>query len=92
MPSKVGIGLVPNPHWRDRLPSFGEGWVAEEALAIGVAAALATHDIEEAVLAAVNHSGDSDSTGSICGNILGAALGIGAWRAPNGWSTLIVSA
>ena len=24
---------------------------------------------------AVNHSGDSDSTGAICGNILGALLG-----------------
>ena len=33
---------------------------------------------------AVNHDGDSDSTGSIAGNILGAALGLNAipekWR------------
>ena len=27
------------------------------------------------MLAAVNHSGDSDSTGSLCGNLLGAAFG-----------------
>ncbi|WP_408633008.1 ADP-ribosylglycohydrolase family protein [Mycobacterium ostraviense] len=26
----------------------------------------------------VNHDGDSDSTGSIAGNLLGAALGVGA--------------
>jgi ADP-ribosylglycohydrolase len=30
------------------------------------------------VLHAVNHGGDSDSTGAICGNLLGAALGSGA--------------
>ena len=28
------------------------------------------------MIAAVNHSGDSDSTGAICGNILGAYLGL----------------
>jgi hypothetical protein len=32
--------------------------------------------LPQGVLAAVNHSGDSDSTGSMCGNLLGAALGI----------------
>ena len=31
----------------------------------------------------MNHSGDSDSTGSIAGKILGAALGRGA--IPTGW-------
>ena len=30
------------------------------------------------MLTAVNHGGDSDSTGAICGNLLGAALGAGA--------------
>ena len=30
---------------------------------------------EEAVVCAVNHDGDSDSTGSIAGNIMGAYLG-----------------
>ena len=28
------------------------------------------------MIAAVNHDGDSDSTGAVCGNILGAALGM----------------
>ena len=56
---------------------LGEGWVAEEALAIAVYAALRYHDdFEKAIIASVNHDGDSDSTGSITGNILGAKLGL----------------
>lgn len=57
---------------------LGGGWVGEEALAIGVCAALAADDLAGGLLMAVNHSGDSDSTGAICGNILGAAYGIDA--------------
>ena len=30
---------------------------------------------EEAVISSVNHSGDSDSTGAVCGNIMGCLLG-----------------
>lgn len=59
----------------ERLQRLGAGWVAEEALAIGVYSALAAPTVEDALLLAVNHSGDSDSTGSICGNILGARHG-----------------
>jgi len=55
--------------------SLGRGWVAEEALAIGVFCALAATSFEEGVLLAVNHDGDSDSTGSIAGNLLGLAFG-----------------
>ena len=55
---------------------LGEGWVGEEALAISLYCALKYIDnFEEAMIAAVNHSGDSDSTGAITGNILGAILG-----------------
>jgi len=58
------------------LESLGRGWTGEEALAIGVyAAASYPEDPREAMLLAVNHSGDSDSTGSICGHLLGALLG-----------------
>jgi ADP-ribosyl-[dinitrogen reductase] hydrolase len=64
--------------WKDRLPELGEGWVAEEALAIAVLCALAADDPEEAVIAAVNHDGDSDSTGSIAGNLVGVVHGPGA--------------
>ena len=61
--------------------ALGEGWVAEEALAVGLYAVLATSGgspadhFRNAVSVAVNHSGDSDSTGSIAGNILGAFYG-----------------
>lgn len=55
---------------------LGKGWIAEEALAIGLYAALAAHgDFERGVRLAVNHGGDSDSTGLIAGQILGAVLG-----------------
>ena len=50
--------------------------MAEEALAIALFCALRHRDdFAAAIRAAVNHKGDSDSTGAICGNILGAFLG-----------------
>lgn len=56
---------------------IGEGWVGDEALAIAVYCCCKYRkDFEKAVCAAVNHSGDSDSTGAICGNIMGAMLGL----------------
>jgi ADP-ribosylglycohydrolase len=56
--------------------ALGAGWVAEEALAIAVYSSLAADgDFRRGVLLAVNHSGDSDSTGAITGNILGALVG-----------------
>jgi ADP-ribosylglycohydrolase len=63
----------------ERIESLGAGWVAEEALSISVYCALtAATDFRDGVLNAVNHSGDSDSTGAITGNILGAHLGVNA--------------
>lgn len=64
---------------RDAIRTLGEGWVAEETLAIAVYCALKhPRDFEKAVVAAVNHNGDSDSTGAVTGNILGTALGADA--------------
>jgi len=61
----------------EAIKELGEGWVAEEALAIAVFCAVKyADDFEKAMIASVNHSGDSDSTGAITGNILGAYLGI----------------
>ena len=55
---------------------LGEGWVGEEALAIALYCSTRYFDnFEHALIAAVNHVGDSDSTGAITGNILGAAVG-----------------
>jgi ADP-ribosylglycohydrolase len=57
---------------------LGQGWVGDEALAIAVACAVGGYDLEDALLVAVNHDGDTDSTGAICGNLLGAKLGVSA--------------
>ncbi|MFB9906616.1 ADP-ribosylglycohydrolase family protein [Allokutzneria oryzae] len=65
------------------LETLGGGWVGEEALAISVCCALVGKDFEDAVLLSVNHSGDSDSTGAICGNLLGARDGVEA--VPERW-------
>jgi ADP-ribosylglycohydrolase/protein tyrosine phosphatase (PTP) superfamily phosphohydrolase (DUF442 family) len=54
---------------------LGQGWIAEEALAIGLYCALVARDFTSGVALAVNHGGDSDSTGSIAGNVLGALFG-----------------
>jgi len=62
----------------ERMETLGQGWIAEEALAMGVYAALAAHDVRSALLLAVNHSGDSDSTGAIAGSLLGAMHGVEA--------------
>lgn len=68
-----------SPRSRRALASLGEGWVAEEALAIAVYSALSwPESFEEGVVLAVNHGGDSDSTGAITGNLLGALLGADA--------------
>jgi ADP-ribosylglycohydrolase len=63
----------------DSIAAIGEGWVGEEALAIALYCSLKfPHDWQAAALAAINHSGDSDSTGSITGAILGTLLGVDA--------------
>jgi len=55
----------------------GKGWVAEEALGIGLFAALRfPRDFAAALGVAANISGDSDSTASVAGAILGATLGV----------------
>lgn len=85
-------GEMPAP---ERLEQLGGGWVAEEALGIAVACAMLAEARDggsnedrftAGVRLAVNHSGDSDSTGAIAGNLLGARYGVGAipmrWLGP----------
>ncbi len=61
------------------IQALGEGWVAEETLAIAVYCAVRySDDFARGVCAAVSHGGDSDSTGAVTGNILGAVLGMDA--------------
>ena len=61
----------------EAIHALGEGWVAEETLAVAVYCALKyENDFDRALVASVNHRGDSDSTGAVTGNILGAKLGL----------------
>ena len=55
---------------------LGRGWIAEEALAISIYCALVAEDFRHGLSLAVNHDGDSDSTGSITGNLLGTISGV----------------
>ncbi|KAL2622232.1 hypothetical protein R1flu_002437 [Riccia fluitans] len=72
----------------EHIEMIGEGWVGEEALGIALYCCLISpNDIETAVCYAVNHGGDSDSTGAIAGNILGALLGSEA--IPSRWTEAV---
>jgi ADP-ribosylglycohydrolase len=61
-----------------RVESLGQGWVGEEALAIALYCAMVAPDVRSGLLLAVNHGGDSDSTGAIAGNLLGTMYGYAA--------------
>lgn len=70
------------------IEGLGGGWVGEEALGIGLLCALTADGASEGGIAdalwrSVAHSGDSDSTGSITGNLLGAMYGLE--RLPARW-------
>lgn len=83
----AAMALSSAPDWRARLSELGQGWVAEEALAIAVLCSLSAGSLREGLVAAVNHDGDSDSTGAIAGNIIGAHLGPAA--VPEDWSAAV---
>lgn len=73
----LAVGLSENGESDlDNIHQIGEGWVAEETLGIGIYCSLRYQDdFSAGIIAAVNHKGDSDSTGAVTGNILGALLG-----------------
>jgi ADP-ribosylglycohydrolase len=68
---------------RATLEALGGGWVGEEALAIAIACARTATDVRAALWRSVAHAGDSDSTGSLTGNLLGAMHGTSAL--PEDW-------
>src|SRR5690606_22013523 len=70
------------PH-EEAIALLGEGWIAEEALAISIYCTLVARDFRHGIILAVNHDGDSDSTGSITGNLLGTVHGVRA--IPDEW-------
>jgi ADP-ribosylglycohydrolase/protein-tyrosine phosphatase len=78
-------GGPPSPQEIERI---GGGWTGEEALGIALLCALTAdvgspEGIAEALWRSVAHGGDSDSTGSITGNLLGAMVGVE--RLPARW-------
>ena len=75
----------------DAYELLGEGWVADEALGIAVFTSLSfPSDFAEGVLAAVNITGDSDTTGSLTGALLGASLGYDS--IPGDWARRVEDA
>jgi ADP-ribosyl-[dinitrogen reductase] hydrolase len=73
------------PH--DLVEQLDEGWTGDSALAIGVHAALAGVDFSDAIRIAATHSGDSDSTASIAGQLLGARDGSSI--VPQEWTAVL---
>jgi ADP-ribosylglycohydrolase len=63
------------PATPESVEQLGRGFVAEEAVAIAAFCALQASDFEHGVRLAVNHSGDTDVTGALTGQILGAYYG-----------------
>ena len=60
----------------EAISNLGEGWVAEETFAIAIYSCLKyPNKFQDAIVCSINHDGDSDSTGAITGNIIGAYLG-----------------
>jgi len=63
-----------NPAER-RASWIGYGWSGPEAFAIAVNAVMTTNNVEDAIVVACNHDGDSDTTASMAGNLAGAIYG-----------------
>lgn len=60
----------------EAINELGEGWVAEETFAIAIYSCLKyPNNFKDAIVCSINHDGDSDSTGAVAGNIMGAYLG-----------------
>lgn len=69
----------PRRDWEIIENDLGGGWVAEETLAIAVFSVIRhIDDFNGCMICSVNHGGDSDSTGAVAGNIIGAILGYSA--------------
>jgi ADP-ribosylglycohydrolase len=61
---------------RAKVAALGEGWIGEEALAVGLTCAMTARSFAECIELAANHDGDSDSTASIAGQLYAARHGL----------------
>ena len=80
----LSLAAAPAIDPAEDIDKLGGGWVGEEALAIAVYSVLRAQSFREAVVIATNHSGDSDSTASIAGQIWGAGDGLDG--IPHDWA------
>lgn len=74
----------------ETVETLGGGWTAEEALSIALYACLVGKTFDDALQIAVLHSGDSDSTGAIAGNMLGLIDPLAAMK--HRWAPVIEGA
>jgi len=80
----------------ENIEKLGEGWVGDEALYIALYCAVRyMNDFDRCMAVSVNHKGDSDSTGAIAGNIIGAYIGEKAigekWKTAVQFHDLLIS-
>ena len=83
---KKAINLSKNKEIKplDAINQLGMGYTGSECLAIALYCTLKNADnFKKALTMAVNHPGDSDTTGAVTGNIMGAYLG--SDKIPRGW-------
>lgn len=60
----------------EAIRELGEAWIGEEALGVALFCSLKAKNFECGVRMAVNHDGDSDTTGILVGQLLGAKYGL----------------
>ncbi len=75
------VAALPLENTEEAIRSIGQGWIGEEAVAIALYCCMkypAADDFKRLLILAVNHDGDSDSTGCIAGGIMGALHGYAA--------------
>ena len=67
-------------HHRQYIGRIGKGWTGDEALAIAVYAALRSKSVYDAIYIGANHSGDSDTTASVAGQLAASWFGMNAFE------------
>lgn len=72
---ELGRQGLPTP---EQIHTLRGGWEGQDALAIAAACTLTDAPLMDVLVAAANHDGDSDSTASIAGQIVGARHGMAA--------------
>jgi ADP-ribosylglycohydrolase len=70
------LRLAERPFVHSTMDMLGQGWTADEALALAAYCALTAPNFKTGTLNAINQSGDSDSVGCMTGQLLAATYGL----------------